>query len=142
MPVRFWRSRSRCTCSLVGRRPVRTDVIMRTVILVAAVGVLCAGISLGAPTPAPSDESTIERNFDALIQPSDLRDWMKLLAAEPNHVGSPHDKANAEQILAWFKSWGWDAHIETFWVLYPTPIGETLELVGAKPFKATLQEPP
>ena len=43
---------------------------------------------------------------------------------------------------AWFKDWGWDAHIETFWVLYPTPISETLELVGAKPFKATLQEPP
>ena len=67
---------------------------------------------------------------------------MKLLASQPNHVGSPHDKANADQILKWFKDWGWDAHIETFWVLYPTPISETLELVGPKPFKATLQEPP
>ena len=67
---------------------------------------------------------------------------MKLLATQPNHVGSPHDKANADRILAWFKDWGWDAHIETFWVLYPTPISETLELVGPKPFKATLQEPP
>jgi N-acetylated-alpha-linked acidic dipeptidase len=84
----------------------------------------------------------LERNFDALIQPNDLRDWMKLLAAEPNHVGSPHDRANAERILAWFEGWGWDAHIETFQVLYPTPISETLELVAPKPFKATLQEPP
>ncbi len=67
---------------------------------------------------------------------------MKLLAAEPNHVGSPHDKANAERILAWFKAWGWDAQIETFWVLYPTPITESLELVAPKSFKATLQEPP
>ena len=31
---------------------------------------------------------------------------MKLLAAEPNHVGSPHDKANAEWILKQFKSLG------------------------------------
>src|SRR6185503_19022254 len=31
-------------------------------------------------------------------------------------------------------------HIETFDVLYPTPISETLELVGTTPFKATLTE--
>ena len=29
-----------------------------------------------------------------------------------------------------FKEWGWDAQIETFKVLYPTPISETLELVA------------
>ena len=95
-------------------------------------------------TPAASpamDQAAVERNFDALIEPSELRDWMKLLAAQPNQVGSRHDKVNADQILAWFKSWGWDAHIETFWVLYPTPITESLELSGAKPFRATLQEP-
>ncbi len=67
---------------------------------------------------------------------------MKVLAAEPNQIGSVHNKANSEQILAWFKEWGWDANIETFQVLYPTPITETLELRGPKPFKATLQEPP
>ena len=41
------------------------------------------------------------------------------------------------------RSFGWDAHIEIFEVLYPTPISETLELAPVeKPFKATLQEPP
>ena len=114
---------------------------MRTIVSLAAVGLFCTSMAFGAPAQSPSDEATLERNFDALIQPNDLRDWMKLLAAEPNQVGSPHDKANAERILAWFKDWGWDAHIETFWVLYPTPITETLELVGPKPFRATLQEP-
>ncbi|MFZ1889680.1 MAG: transferrin receptor-like dimerization domain-containing protein [Candidatus Binataceae bacterium] len=98
--------------------------------------------AFGAPASTSSNEATLERNFDALIRPDDLRDWMKLLAAQPNHVSSPHDKANADQILAWFKSWGWDAHIETFWVLYPTPISETFELIGPEKFKATLQEPP
>src|ERR1035441_7946886 len=93
----------------------------------ATVGALRISAAFGAPTPVPSDEVTLERNFDALIQPNDLRDWMKILAAQPNHVGSPHDKANADQILTWFKDWGWDAHIETFWVLYPTPIDERSE---------------
>ena len=112
------------------------------VIAFAVAGILGLGAASGTPTHAPADEAGLERNFDALIQPNDLRDWMKLLTAQPNHVGSPHDKANADQILSWFKEWGWDAHLETFWVLYPTPISESLELGGAKPFKATLQEPP
>ena len=51
------------------------------------------------------------------------------MAAEPNHVGSPHDKANAEFTLQQFKDWGWDAKIETFQVLYPTPKKVALELI-------------
>jgi N-acetylated-alpha-linked acidic dipeptidase len=115
---------------------------MRKIILLAAVGLLCASAAGGTSPSASWDEATLERNFDARIHPNDLRDWMKVLASEPNHVGSPHNKANAERILGWFKAWGWDAHIETFWVLYPTPISETLELVAPTRFKATLQEPP
>ena len=114
---------------------------MRTIILLAAAGFVCASAIIAAPALC-DDPAALERRFDAAIQRDDLRDWMKLLAAEPNHVGSPHDKANAERILSWFKQWGWDAHIETFEVLYPTPISETLELAGPKPFKATLMEPP
>src|SRR5713226_8867153 len=115
---------------------------MRTIMLLAAAGLLCASVARGAPPPTSWDEVTLERNFDALIHPNDLRDWMKLLSSQPNHIGSPHNKANADRILSWFKTWGWDAHIETFWVLYPTPISETLELVAPKRFEATLQEPP
>src|ERR1700732_3622330 len=89
-------------------------------IALALAGVLRLSLASGGPEPAPSDEVSLERNFDALIAPNDMRAWMKLLAAQPNHVGSPHDKANADRILAWFKSWGWDAHIGPFWVLFPT----------------------
>ena len=84
----------------------------------------------------------LERRFDALIDPSEMGGWMKVMAAEPNHVGSAHNKANAEMVLQQFKSWGWDAHIETFDVLYPTPITQSLELLGPMPFKATLTEAP
>src|SRR5215469_13426579 len=84
----------------------------------------------------------VERQFDASLNAAEMGGWMKTMAAEPNHVGSPHNKANAEMALAQFREWGWDAHIETFEVLYPTPTSETLELLGAAPFKATLTEPP
>ena len=44
--------------------------------------------------------------------------------------------------MAQFKSWGLDAHIETFDVLYPTPKSRKLEVIGPKPYTAKLQEPP
>ncbi len=108
----------------------------------AAATLLLAVVAVATSTPAPSQEASLEYNFDALIQPDQVRDWVKILASEPNQVGSPHDKANAERILGWFKDWGWDAKIETFDVLYPTPLSQTLEMVQPTQFKATLQEPP
>ncbi|WP_372786566.1 transferrin receptor-like dimerization domain-containing protein [Phenylobacterium sp.] len=97
-----------------------------------------------AATPPPMDSKALEAKFDAQIDPAEMGGWLKLLAAEPNHVGSVHDKTNAEWIAAQLKSWGWESKIETFDVLYPTPISVNLELVGGPgaPFKATLQEPP
>ena len=107
-----------------------------------------AGLLYVAPGPGAAadsttyDQASLERAFDASIHPDEMGAWLKLMAAEPNHVSSPHDKSNAEWELAQFQAFGWDAHMETFEVLYPTPISETLELLGPKPFAATLQEPP
>ena len=98
----------------------------------------CSNVSQSASAPT----IPLEREFDAAINPAEMGTWMKLMAAEPNHVGTAHDKANAEWVLAQFKGWGWDAHIETFKVLYPTPINESIEMLGPNPFRATLQEAP
>ena len=93
-------------------------------------------------TPAQaSAEAALERRFDQALDPADLKVWMEHLSAEPNQVGSPHDRANAQWELQQFKAWGLDAHIETFQILYPTPIRESLELVGPTPFRARLHEP-
>ena len=92
--------------------------------------------------PTAADDTALGKSFDADVHPAEMGAWMKIMASEPNHVGSPHDKANAEWELAQFQKFGWDAHIETFQVLYPTPISETLEMIAPKRFKATLQEPP
>jgi len=119
---------------------------------------LCAGVALTALPAASASAATapmlgfapasaeaeraLEARFDASLSAGAMRDRLKLMAAEPNQVGSPHDKANAEFTLEQFKAWGWDAHIEVFSVLYPTPKAEALELVGPTPFTATLSEPP
>lgn len=113
--------------------------MFRTALRSIVAASLLTGSALAEP---PDTEASIETRFDAGISSADQLAWLKDMSSEPNHVGSPHDKANAETTLALFKSWGWDAHIETFMVLYPTPIKTIVELVA--PEKITLggQEPP
>ena len=95
-----------------------------------------------AQTTATVADTDTEHRFDAAINPAEMSDWMRTMAAEPNHVSSPHDRVNAEWVLAQFQSWGWDARIETFQVLYPTPIRVALDLVSPNAFSATLTEAP
>ncbi|MGE5205295.1 MAG: M28 family metallopeptidase [Chlamydiota bacterium] len=87
-------------------------------------------------------EQQWESKFRALPDPNILRANMQVLSARPHHVGSPYDKQNAEWILAHYKQWGWDAHIETFEVLFPTPKQRLVELIEPTHFTAKLQEPP
>jgi N-acetylated-alpha-linked acidic dipeptidase len=82
-----------------------------------------------------------EGKFRGIPDPSVLRSTMQLLSARPHNVGSPYDKQNADWILAHYKQWGWDAHIETFNVLFPTPKQRLVELVAPTHFTARLQEP-
>lgn len=86
-------------------------------------------------------QRAVESRFDAALDPADLRNWLKRLSSGANHVGSPHNRANAQEVLGLFKQWGWDAHIEEFQVLYPTLKKHTLELVAPGHFTAKLSEP-
>jgi N-acetylated-alpha-linked acidic dipeptidase len=87
-------------------------------------------------------QRALEQRFDAALDPADLRAWLKTMSAEANHVGAPHDKANAEMVRDLFRQWGWDAQIEVFDVLYPTLKSHTLEMVGPTRFVASLREDP
>ena len=81
-----------------------------------------------------------EAKFATLPDPSHMREAMRRLSARPHHVGSPYDKENAQWILAQFKSYGWDARIESFDVLFPTPKERVVELVAPTIYKAKLEE--
>ena len=108
----------------------------------AAVGTAEPSGLFGFSAADGARELALEQRFDGALDPSDLRGWLKTLSAEPNHVGSPHDKANAELVRDLFRQWGWDAQIEEFEVLYPTLKQHTLELVSPTHFVASLTEPP
>jgi N-acetylated-alpha-linked acidic dipeptidase len=124
---------------------------------------IIAGIVFAAVSLAPfgnhvvADEQTLygysaessrterqwEEKLRAVPNPENLRAYMQHLSARPHNVGTPYDKENAEWILAKFKEFGLDAHIEQFDVLYPTPKERVVELVeGGPKFVAKLQEPP
>ena len=90
---------------------------------------------------APAPHAALEARFDASISSADQMAWLKDFASAPNHVGSPHDKMIADKTLAMFRDWGWDAHIEQFDVLYPTPISTTVEMVAPQRIVLGGQEP-
>jgi N-acetylated-alpha-linked acidic dipeptidase len=113
--------------------------------LLASATVVSAAVALSAApafaAPPAIGPQLVEKTFDSLIDPAQQQQWLKQMSSAPNHVGSPHDKANADMQLALFKQWGWDAHIERFDVLYPTPITTTLELIAPEHVTLGGQEP-
>ena len=96
---------------------------------------------LGYSSETSEKEKQWEQKFRDGIVPENIRENMRRLSARPHHVGSPYDKDNAEWILSKFKDWGFDAHIETFNVLFPTPNQRLLELLEPTKFTAKLAEP-
>lgn len=82
----------------------------------------------------------LEKKFDGLLNAADQDKWMKFLTSKPHHIGSSHGKANAEYMAALFKQWGYETELAVYHVLFPTPKFRSLELLGAKPYKAKLEE--
>lgn len=116
-----------------------------------ATAALFACIALRAADPAaPLDGYTAassraqrewESKFRSLPSAANLRDYMQRLTAHPHHVGSPYGKEIAEWILARFTEWGFEARIERFDVLFPTPKERRLEMIEPRLFTAKLAEP-
>jgi N-acetylated-alpha-linked acidic dipeptidase len=125
----------------------------RLLSLAVAYGLLSSQLIAQSPQPAPAesilgfsaqssaDQHAWEEKFKAIPSPQLMRDYMQRLSARPHHVGSPYDKQNAEWILQQLQSWGWDAKIESFDVLFPTPTIRVLEMTAPTPFTAKLAEP-
>ncbi len=119
--------------------------------------IVFAGISLApAGTHVVADEQPLagysaessraerqwEEKMKAIPDPEKIRGYLQRMSLRPHHVGSPYDKDNAEWLLAKFKEFGLDAHIESFDVLMPTPKERVVELVDGGPkFTAKLEEP-
>jgi N-acetylated-alpha-linked acidic dipeptidase len=95
----------------------------------------------GFTTASAKIEREWEAKMKAIPEPARMREAMRRLTARPHHLGSPYGKDNAEWLRAQFESYGWDAKIERFDVLFPTPITRVLELVAPTKFTARIDEP-
>jgi N-acetylated-alpha-linked acidic dipeptidase len=82
-----------------------------------------------------------ERAFDSALNAAHIGATIKLLSSKPHNLGSAGSKEVADTILNRYKSYGFDAHIETFTVLFPTPKTRLLEMIAPEKYKALLKEP-
>ncbi|WP_025145877.1 transferrin receptor-like dimerization domain-containing protein [Pedobacter jeongneungensis] len=94
----------------------------------------------GFKTQNISIQRDIEQKFDAGLNKENIGVTIKELSANPHHLGSKGSKAVAESVLNKFKSYGWNAKIETYYVLFPTPKTRSVELLGNNKYHATLEE--
>jgi len=108
--------------------------------LAVALSLAFAAALAAAPTP-PSAEPlpgfdaagaarvrALEARIDAAISPVELRAWLERLAARPHHLGSEWGRSNAEWLRELFASWGYEARVETYRALLPTPVERWLEM--------------
>jgi N-acetylated-alpha-linked acidic dipeptidase len=97
---------------------------------------------MGFRVETAKKELDLETTFDKQLQANNLRDWMKLMTAYPHQVGSAYGLKNALFIKEKLTSWGFDTHIDTVHVLFPTPKTRIVELTEPTKFKASLVEKP
>ena len=88
------------------------------------------------------NELKIEKDFDAQLSATRVGQNIKLLSSVPHHVGSAGGKFVASEIEKAFKAAGWDTKIETYQLMFPTPLTRILEMSGSTNYKAKLKETP
>jgi N-acetylated-alpha-linked acidic dipeptidase len=110
---------------------------------------ICNGNQAAAATPLlgySADSSAAERaaeaRFDTALSGAAILARLREASSAPNQIGSAHNKSLAYQAMERLRSWGWDAHVEVFSVLYPSPSRIALELLEPRHFRANVTEPP
>ncbi|MDX1332138.1 MAG: PA domain-containing protein, partial [Robiginitalea sp.] len=94
-------------------------------------------------SPAEAKEQLeLESRFDAQVSADNLDAWMKKMAARPHWVGTEAGAEVARWMRDQFESWGYDARIDTYQVLFPYPKVRLLELTEPTNFKASLTAVP
>ena len=99
-------------------------------------------VVLGSLDAAAQQGQAWDARFRAIPEARNLEAYVRIMSARPHHLGSAYGKQNAEWILARFREWGWDAQIENYDVLFPTPKERSVEMVEPSRFRLTLEEPP
>ncbi|HEA29587.1 MAG TPA: M28 family peptidase [Leeuwenhoekiella sp.] len=97
---------------------------------------------MGFTTEHTTQETSLEETFKSKISAQNMEEWMKIMTDRPHYVGTQKGKENAEWMLKQFKSWGYDAQIDTYHVLFPYPKTRVLELTAPTKYTAKLEAVP
>lgn len=101
------------------------------------------GQALTGFTPAgAAKQQQLEAQFDGTLSAANLDAWMERMTAQPHWVGTEAGAGYARWMQQQFRSWGYDARIDTYQVLFPYPKVRLLEMTGPHPFRASLQAIP
>ncbi len=100
-----------------------------------------ATILISLETASAQNQKQLESSFDSNLSSENIGKTIKELSLKPHYLGSVGSKEVAENLLAKFKSYGWDAAIETYQVLFPSPKVRMLEMTAPTKYKAILEEP-
>src|SRR3990172_9112328 len=142
------------------RDPVHTNSRMRVHTAMRTTIRTCArltALSVGAIALTPAtledpplrgytaESSKVQREgegkFRAIPEAGRLRESLRVLWARLTHLGSAYQKENAVRVRDLFRSYGWQAEIEEYSVLFPTPKERVLEMVAPTKFTARIDEP-
>ncbi len=108
----------------------------------AAFAALVAALVItSAVGPSAQGSRNWEVAFRGLPDAGNIGEHMRRLSARPHHVGSPYGRDNAEWMAGRLRDWGWDARIESYDVLFPTPKERLVEMIAPTSFRASLKEP-
>ena len=96
---------------------------------------------LGFSPGAAEEQRLLESKMDADLDPAQIEAWIRKLSSRPHHPGSPKGRENAEFMVSLFRSWGYEARLDEYRILFPTPKLRRLEMLEPEPFVARLEEP-
>jgi N-acetylated-alpha-linked acidic dipeptidase len=116
------------------------------ILLVNIIVLLSVSFSQSATIPGfdnltATEEINREKLFDNNLSAASIGKTIRQLSSTPHHLGSPGGKAVADSILNAFKSYGWNAELNVYKVLFPTPKTRLLEMTAPAVYKAGLKEP-
>jgi N-acetylated-alpha-linked acidic dipeptidase len=95
---------------------------------------------MGFTATSAAKQLKTEQQFDKSLSAERIGQTLKDLSAYPHHLGSPGSKAVAEKILQKLKSYGFDAKMQHYRVLFPSPKERVLEMTGPTKYTAILKE--
>lgn len=95
---------------------------------------------LGFGPEGSAPQHALEDRFSAALSASDQDQWLKILTAEPHHVGSAAGARNVQWMKEQFESWGYETEVVRYDVSVPFPTVRRVALTAPEAWEAALAE--